>query len=234
MKKVLYSLTAFAVFAVLALPAGAGSHKGGFGGFSYDSSIEVTNTNVAMGVGNSSNTSANTGGNDIEDNTGDVKLKTGDAAAVSMNTNLVNSNKTVIFDDCGCVPFLGYGRGVKKVKTDSSIEVTNKNMAMGIGNSSNTSANTGDNEVEDNGGIYHYQESLDKYSKSKSHNYDWWHGWYGSKTYKKSHSHWQMSETYPAGGDVKVKTGDATAYSDNVNVVNTNETLIVRGGLMPN
>lgn len=149
MKKVLYSLTAFAVFAVLALPAGAGSHKGGFGGFSYDSSIEVTNTNVAMGVGNSSN----------------------------------------------------------------------------------TSANTGDNEVEDNGGTYQYQESLDKYSKSKSHNYDWWHGWYGSKTYKKSHSHWQMSETYPAGGDVKVKTGDATAYSNNVNVVNTNETLIVRGGL---
>ncbi len=121
------------VFSLAVSPVLAG-HPGGHD----DSGIEVSNSNMAMGVVNVVANGANTGGNSISSSFGGARINTGDAIAVTEAYNEVNTNVTRIDDRC--------------CEDNNGIEVENRNMAMGVGNVVANGANTGFNGISENFG----------------------------------------------------------------------------------
>lgn len=217
MKKVLFLV---AMLALVAAPAGAFW----FGGSTTnDSSITVDNYDFAK-VSNDVYTKADTGDNEVEENSGNVLLGTGDALATTYLGNQVNYIDTSIVDGCGCLQ--GVSNGFGSTLNDSSISVKNVKKAF-VGNDVATKAETGDNEIEDNGGTYTYNLNKSGHSFSKDS------GWFGHSF---DHSSWSYSKnvTKPMGGDVTVLTGNAMSGTEIENVVNTDLTTIIRGVELPN
>lgn len=193
MKKVLFLV---AVFALVAMPtfAHGWDWRHNDTSLKVDNSISVNNYDFAS-VKNDVDTSANTGKNEVEDNSGNVKLVTGDALAVTDLLNQVNYIDTTVLDNpCDCL----FDGDYDKVNMNNSIEIKNVKTAF-VNNNVETVANTGDNEVEDN----------------------------GSNNNRGPISFPFFS--YPQVNTVTVKTGVAQSQTSLDNVVNTDLTTIVRG-----
>jgi len=255
MKKVSLLVALVAVFALAAAPAGAvwnGLYLGdidaavnydtGNGSFNYakstdNDSITVDNYDKAK-VENDVDTYASTGYNGAGGNSGNVDIATGDAVAAATVSNQVNYILTEINDSCGCEDdgILGAGNALTgkhswnyAFATDNdSILVKNVKKAK-VENKVDTYAETGWNGAEGNGGEYHrwvHEESSETTWSGGHHHLFLPEGHHGG-----SNSWWSYSETVtrPMGGDVNITTGDATAASGVVNVVNTDITRITRG-----
>lgn len=208
MKKII----AMAVFAAFALSAStASAFSFGFGGFGSSSDLDMkADVNNDAYVKNVVDTTASTGGNSSEGGKarnrvkgGDVSdttanggstgdIDTGHATAESWVNNGVNGNEIVVSSDCGC-------KGDADLKAEVDNNATVKNYV-------DTKAKTG------------YNSSLGGKAsnkvKSKSASNHWWFGPSTSNS---------VAGTEATGGDAgEITTGDADAYSDVVNVVNTN------------
>ncbi len=218
MKKSLFVL---ALLALVASPALASA-------MSFPRSIDVdanaiVNINEAS-VNNEVSTSANTGANQAFENAGDVTVRTGNASAYSYTNNLVNYNDNFIYDGCGCdTPRR------RALDVDANV-IVNVNHAK-VGNEVSTYANTGRNEVSDNGGYYYEETTVSDRTHFGGHGLymmdvaypgpGFYH--YGSRHY------YNHTVSFPTGGDVTVRTGNASARTDTVNTVNYNVNRIIRG-----
>ncbi len=139
--------------------AGNGSHTDNDIDFEMESEIEIDQENEAD-VENDVDVTANTGGNEAEDNTGgSVEIKTGDAVVNPvMILNTLNANFASVSgsDDNGSLSAWILGNGTHSdnyldLEFENEVEIDQENEAE-VGNDVAVEANTGDNDAEDNTG----------------------------------------------------------------------------------
>ncbi len=268
MKKSLYSLAFAAVFALALAPANAafmvspypvpdlwgdltanimtGNGSTNYAYSTEDSSIVVDNYDYAD-VDNDVYTYSTTGENDVNGNSGNVTLVTGDATAVSTVSNDVNYIETdvVDFNPCGCEDYemLLTGNGLTGKNSynyanalrSKKILVKNVKEAY-VDNYVDTDADTGSNDVSDNGGYYYEEHDSSWYKKTTTHRPYFYHPYLRRPpvhppvvTVEKKGGSTYDEVSFPMGGDVTVVTGDAASATQVVNVVNTDITRVTRG-----
>jgi len=124
----------------------------------FNSDVLLTQTNFAD-VDNHVDVDADTGYNDVNDNTGgSVALLTGDADATVVVDNMVNFNAADI-DNCGCGDLLTAKIAGNGTHSDNKIDYdadkhldTFQTNRGNLYNRLNVDGDTGDNDVEDNTG----------------------------------------------------------------------------------
>jgi hypothetical protein len=249
MRKILVGLTTAALVASLAIPALA--KKGG--GMSNSDDIIVTNNNCAF-VNNSVTVTADTGDNDANGGIGSSggaggnadynanmggaqtnsggnggaggaggnggSIVTGDAESYVYLGNQVNDTKTVV-DACACddesesCGMCGWWYQSDDDDYKGDIKVTNNNHAM-IMNSVSAVADTGDNVADHN------------WNKDCHHQPGGCYGFYWPSNSNQTNDAGNGGKGGEGGSGGSIKTGDAWAGAEVVNVVNSVVTRIYR------
>ena len=217
MKKILFAL---AIAALAGAPALTSASSFSIPDIDANAIVNVNEAEVHNDV----STTANTGANVASGNVGDVAVVTGNASAYSYTNNLVNYNDNLIYEDCGC-------DSPRRGRTDIDANVIVNLNGADVRNDVSTYANTGRNNASGNGGYYYEETTVsDRTHFGGAGLYMMDVDYYGPGFYHYGTRHYyNHNVSVPAGGDVTVRTGNASARTDTVNTVNYNVNRIVRG-----
>lgn len=167
MKKILSTVTAFSMLAsVFSTPAFAALEISGNGAKSYNKikvkqfSLGVTAQKNVSFVNVVAGSSANTGGNEVKNNTGgDSSVDTGKAKATTTVIVEGSVNKINESEGCGCpsdpealISGNGYMSYNKIVVSDVNVDLTLQKNVSVVGVLAGASADSGDNTVKNNTG----------------------------------------------------------------------------------